>query len=46
MGNSPPSRLDLFFMMHIPEGANIDAKRKMLRTLNDAIVEAYHCRRS
>jgi hypothetical protein len=29
-------------MMHIPEGANIDAKRKMLRKINDAIVEAYH----
>ena len=30
------------FMMHVPEGANIDAKRKMLRKINDAIVEAYH----
>ena len=30
------------FMMHIPEGANIDAKRKMLRKINDAVVEAYH----
>ena len=29
-------------MMHVPEGANIDAKRKMLRKINDAIVEAYH----
>src|SRR5258706_15015900 len=29
-------------MMHVPEGANIDAKRKMLRRINDAIVEAYH----
>jgi hypothetical protein len=28
--------------MHIPEGANIDAKRKMLRKIDDAIVEAYH----
>jgi hypothetical protein len=28
--------------MHVPEGANIDAKRKMLRKINDAIVEAYH----
>ena len=30
------------FMMHVPEGANLDAKRKMLRKINDAIVEAYH----
>jgi len=30
------------FMMHVPEGVNIDAKRKMLRKINDAIVEAYH----
>src|SRR5258705_8182205 len=30
------------FMMHVPEGANIDAKRKMLTNINDAIVEAYH----
>ena len=30
------------FMMHVPEGANIDAKRKMLTKINDAIVEAYH----
>jgi hypothetical protein len=29
-------------MMHIPGGANIDAKRKMLRKINDALVEAYH----
>ena len=29
-------------MMHVPEGANIDAKRKMLRKINDAIIEAYH----
>jgi hypothetical protein len=29
-------------MMHVPEGANIDAKRKMLRKINAAIVEAYH----
>ena len=29
-------------MMHVPEGANLDAKRKMLRKINDAIVEAYH----
>jgi hypothetical protein len=28
------------FMMQIPEGANIDAKRKMLRKINDAVVEA------
>jgi len=30
------------FMMHVAEGANIDAKRKTLRRINDAIVEAYH----
>jgi hypothetical protein len=30
------------FTMHVPEGANIDAKRKMSRKINDAIVEAYH----
>jgi phenylpyruvate tautomerase PptA (4-oxalocrotonate tautomerase family) len=30
------------FMMHIPQGANINAKRKMLRKINDAVVEAYH----
>jgi len=30
------------FMMHVPEGANIDAKRKMSRKINDTIVEAYH----
>jgi hypothetical protein len=29
-------------MMHIPEGANVDAKRKTLRKVNDAIVKAYH----
>src|SRR5260370_35045729 len=30
------------FMMHVPEGANIDANRKVLRIINYDIVEAYH----
>jgi phenylpyruvate tautomerase PptA (4-oxalocrotonate tautomerase family) len=30
------------FMMHVPQGVNIDAKRKMLKGINAAVAEAYH----
>jgi hypothetical protein len=30
------------FVMHVPQDANIDAKRKMLARLNAAVAEAYH----
>ena len=42
MGNFASGPVRPVFTMHIPEGANIDAKREMLRNINDAIVEAYH----
>jgi len=29
------------FMMHVPEGVNIDAKRRMLKGINAAVAEAY-----
>jgi len=28
--------------MHVPQGVNIDAKRKMMKMINDAVAEAYH----
>jgi phenylpyruvate tautomerase PptA (4-oxalocrotonate tautomerase family) len=30
------------FMMHVPEGVNVEAKRKMLQRINAAVAEAYH----
>ena len=30
------------FKMHVPQGVNIDAKRKMMKMINDAVAEAYH----
>jgi phenylpyruvate tautomerase PptA (4-oxalocrotonate tautomerase family) len=30
------------FMMHVPQGVNIDAKRKMLKGINAAVAETYH----
>jgi phenylpyruvate tautomerase PptA (4-oxalocrotonate tautomerase family) len=30
------------FMIHVPQGVNIDAKRKMLKGINAAVAEAYH----
>jgi hypothetical protein len=30
------------FSMHVPQGLNIDAKRKMLRKVNAAVADAYH----
>ena len=29
------------FMMHVPQGVNVDAKRKMAKKINDAVAEAY-----
>jgi phenylpyruvate tautomerase PptA (4-oxalocrotonate tautomerase family) len=29
------------FMMHVPQGVSIDAKRKMLKGINAAVAEAY-----
>jgi hypothetical protein len=29
------------FMMHVPEGVNIDAKREMLKKVNAAVADAY-----
>src|SRR5258708_3520782 len=34
--------LYLVFMMHVPQGVNVDAKRKMAKKINDAVAEAYH----
>jgi hypothetical protein len=30
------------FLIHGPQGVNIDAKRKMLKKINAAVVDAYH----
>lgn len=30
------------FLIHGPQGANIDAKRKMLKKINAAVADAYH----
>ena len=30
------------FMMHVPKGVNIDAKRNMMKRINAAVAEAYH----
>jgi phenylpyruvate tautomerase PptA (4-oxalocrotonate tautomerase family) len=30
------------FMMHVPQGVNVDAKRTMMKKINDAVVKAYH----
>jgi phenylpyruvate tautomerase PptA (4-oxalocrotonate tautomerase family) len=30
------------FMMHVPQGVSIDAKREMMKGINAAVAEAYH----
>jgi phenylpyruvate tautomerase PptA (4-oxalocrotonate tautomerase family) len=30
------------FMMHVPQGVSIEAKRKMLKGINAAVAETYH----
>ena len=30
------------FVMHVPQGGDLDAKRTMLKKINDAVVDAYH----
>ena len=30
------------FLIHVPEGADVEANRRMLKKINDAVADAYH----